>query len=113
MVTYHPHCGDHVPGLTAAATLLVMFGVPDPFPTNSKPASASASITAAPRAGGPVCGKGEKPARPSAEATEREVAREGRGGGKGKNGKLVVGMLPFPSLAFPSCLFSETATEVG
>lgn len=64
MVTYHPHCGDHVPGLSAAATLLlvmlgVVFGVSDPFPPNSNPASASVQTTAAaPTVGEFVCGKG-------------------------------------------------------
>jgi len=45
MVTYHPHCGDHVPGLSAAVMLLAILGfvvgTPDPFPPSSKPAPSS------------------------------------------------------------------------
>lgn len=69
MLTYQPHCGDHVPGLSAAAVLLavfgaVAFGVPDPFPLppnpSSKPVPVSAwTPAAAPPAGAPVRGNGD------------------------------------------------------
>lgn len=85
MVTYHPHCGDQVPGLTAAATLLViifgvMLGVPDPFPPDSKPVSAS--TTAAPPAGAPACGT--QPANPSAHEWGVVKYNEWRQGERGK-----------------------------
>lgn len=85
MVTYHPHCGDHVPGLSAAVMFGAVFGVPDPFPfppsPRSKPSSVSASGSApvTPPAGAPVVpvrGNGDKPAR-HAHQSANECVRRG------------------------------------
>lgn len=67
MVTYHPHCGDHVPGLSAAVMFGAVFGVPDPFPFPPSPRSKPSSV--------PVRGNGDRPARHAHQSANECVWR--------------------------------------